>query len=400
MKVSFIRIINLVICLLASIILSAQNQKYTPIPSEVTQAQKIGKVVMRDVIAASKDRAQNGKTQSRRDFKRPKNFIGRFPSNEVFDKGTPKIEDPVRQSEITPLRRPDLNIEVNIEGLTAYLLDFAVSPSDPSGDVGTHHYLQAVNATTVGIYDKTGQQLDTIVLNDFWTNRSSAGDPIILFDQQAKRWIITEFPLANELLIGVSETDDPFGVYNQYIFSTPRFPDYPKYSLWPGSLVLTTNETGPRRLTTYFIDLEALYSGEESPTVIRTNVPGPLNSEQGFVVATPVDWSGINQPPSSQGPMIISLQDKDWGMEPGQAEDGVAIHSFEVNYADSTAGFNSLLVPVAEFDAYPCSSNGPGFSCIPQDGFSGLDAIPEIIYFQPHYRNFGTHESMVFFICH
>ena len=389
------RIQLLIICLAASVALSAQHQSYSPVPTETTYAKKIGTVNMSAVIADSKAVALNVKNKSRRDFKKPKNFVGRFPSNEVMDKGQNKIADPVRQSTITPRKRPPLDISVNIEGLTSYFFGTASSPADPSGDAGINHYMQGVNATVVGIYEKSGELVDTILLDDFWETRTSAGDPIILFDQEAKRWFITEFPFGNELLIAVSETDDPFGVYNQYIFSTPRFPDYPKYSLWPGSLVVTTNESGPFDLISYFIDLEALYAGEEEPKVIRTQLPGPRDSEQGFIVATPVDLSGLTRPPADQGPIIAALQDKDWGMDPAQTEDGIAIHMFEVDYNSETAGFNTQVVSVSEYDSYPCSQTGVGFSCVPQPGPTGLDAVPEIIYFQPHYRNFGTHESIV-----
>ena len=56
-------------------------------------------------------------------------------------------------------------------------------------------------------------------------------------------------------------------------------------------------------------------------------------------------------------------------------------------------------IPVSPYDSFPCSvaAQGFGFDCIPQaSSIRGVDGLPEIITFQPHYRNFGSHESMVF----
>lgn len=363
--------------------------------TEISAAKKIGRVAMRDVIIQNQDGVTATRKKSRRDYKIPKNFIGRFPRN-VDTSNEYKIDDPVRQSEVAPLRRKPAQIRVNVPGLTAQFRGTPITPSDPSGDAGFNHYMQAVNATTVGIYTKTGMLLDSINMTDFWEERSSEGDPIILFDQEARRWFITEFPDGDELLIAVSESEDPYGMYNQYIFSTPNFPDYPKYAIWPGSLVVSTNEFSLVEVTNYFIDLEALYAGEEEPTVIRTTVPKLTNLEQGFQVNSPVDWSGIQRPPADRGPIILSLQDKNWGVDPTQTEDAVLLRSTNVDYAQQTATYSETLITLSEFDAYPCFTGGPGFACAPQQGGPGLDIIPEIIYFQPHYRNFGTHESIVF----
>ena len=69
----------------------------------------------------------------------------------------------------------------------------------------------------------------------------------MLYDQAANRWFLSEFADGgNHLCVYVSKTADPTGQYWAYDFTTPNFPDYPKYGVWPDAYYVTTNEdSGP-----------------------------------------------------------------------------------------------------------------------------------------------------------
>ena len=112
-----------------------------------------------------------------------------------------------------------------------------VNPPDTVGDVGTNHYVQMINGSggsLVRIYNKTtgatiGNQfsLDNLATSGACT--SGAGDPIVLYDQAANRWMLSEFAASgNHLCVYVSKTADPGGQYWFYDFTTPNFPDYPQ----------------------------------------------------------------------------------------------------------------------------------------------------------------------------
>ena len=317
----------------------------------------------------------------------PKNFQGRGKQTVLFPERQFIGPDPVRQTSITgggnvaePL--------VNINGLFT-----GSSPHDPSGDVGNNYYLQAVNATQLGVYDKDGNIINSFAANTIWSSIgfSSAGDPIVLYDQEAERWLITEFPNGNRLLVAISVTDDPLGEWDAFSFSTPSFPDYPKYGIWGNAYSVTTNEGGTGTLHAYFIDRQAILDVAAMVPIQRIGLPGTSNTESGFTVATPVDWTGPDQP--SDEPLIVTLNDSSWS---GNEADAIEVYSIKLNWEDpDLTEVTNTSVVTAPYDAYACASPGFGFACIPQLGGNGIDGIPEVIMNQTIYRNFGDYETMV-----
>ncbi len=299
--------------------------------------------------------------------------------------------DPLRQFgfDTQNVRSSNMPI-VNVEGNTWHQ-----SPNDPSGEIGLDHYVQVVNVTTIAIFEKNGVAIDSFKANLLWqeVGHSSFGDPICIYDQEMNRWIITEFAAPNIILFAMSDNADPFGGWSIYAFGAPNFPDYPKWSVWPNSYALTTNELGGGFQHFYFFNRAQLLAGEESIDMQRIEIEGSISSP-GPYIATPVDWSGANPPPPNQGPIFIIQKDSSWGIVD---EDGIAIYEVDVDWEDPGKTIvNEQIVITTPFDGYPCATTGIGFACIPQpDGEVGLSGFPEIIMYQPHYRNFGTHQSFV-----
>lgn len=326
----------------------------------------------------------------------PDNFKGRRgQSKAIYPELEHQGEDKLWQKDFGNSARLKTFNEpiINIDGISSTF----GSPNDPSGDVSDRHYVQGINATEIGVFNLDGSLEARFAANTLWTsfNVISAGDPIILYDEQSDRWIITEFTDPANLLIAVTETDDPLGSYHVYNFPTPRFPDYPKYALSPDALILTTNEGGAATLHQYFFDLKALIAGEDNVTMQRIEVGGNTDIESGFFVTTPVDWNGENMP-YDNNPITIRVNDSSWAG--GSDQDQIEIYTFDVDFIneDSTRVIQSSVV-VSPFDTYPCSTSAGGvFACIPQLGGGGLEGLPDIISNLPHLRNFGTHESMVF----
>ncbi|MEM6696960.1 MAG: T9SS type A sorting domain-containing protein, partial [Bacteroidota bacterium] len=318
------------------------------------------------------------------------------PSNFKSRRGFSKVLRPDLQHQgIDSIRQSDEGTVFVAPKVNVFGIDFGGSPSDPSGDVGKDYYIQAINATQIAVYDKFGNQDRVIEAERLWESlgASSAGDPIILYDERTERWFITEFTDPANLLIAVSVTSDPLGIYHTYTFATPNFPDYPKYGLWPEALVVTTNEESGGVLHQYFIDRLALLRGDEEVTMQRVAVTGNENTEAGFFVSTPIDIDG-KLDPSNKNPITMVLNDASWG---AVDQDQLELYEFIIDWQDASATevVNHSLV-TQPYDGFPCAAaDGFSFACIPQLDGQGLDGIPEVIMNVPKYRNFGTHEAIV-----
>ena len=373
--------------------LAAQDGRTPQPPASLmtTEAVHLGKTPpLRELLPhPSTDPAKKAAVKATRP---PRNFVGRGRPYATVPTAQPQQQgyDAVLQGTAPKSLNGDISFLVNQDGLAT-----GSSPHDPSGDVGLNYYIQAVNVTRFQIFNKDGSPASQpIAANTLWqqVGRSSAGDPIVLYDQIAQRWIITEFPPDNQLLMAVSETSDPFGSWDAYVFGTPSFPDYPKWSIWPNAYVVTTNETGPGEQTVYFIDRDAILQAAGNPGIQRVGVTGVGNGP-GFYVATPVDWSGQTAPPADAKPMVMRQNDDAWGNVP---KDVVDVIEFDVDFANpANTSYTFKSLETASYDSDPCSEDGPGFGCIPQRDDAAIDGLPFTIMNQVHYRNFGTHESIV-----
>ncbi len=300
----------------------------------------------------------------------------------------PRFGDPVRQSEINANRSIPVEPLVNIEGIPQSV--GAATPPDPCGQVGNDYYIQMVNVTYFQVFDKQGNTVSApIAMNTIWSSIgfSSGGDPIILFDHEADRWIMTEFPSGNQLLVAVSETSDPLGSWYAYNFATPNFPDYPKYTIWPNAICVTTNELDG--LPTYFIDRQALLNNDPVVSIQRIIIPDIGGNP---FIATPVNWTGPVAPAANMPPMILRLNDDAWG---GASQDQIDIFNVEIDWNNpNNTVITEVNVPTAAFDTQGCVFGG-FFDCIPQLNGGGITGLANVIMHQSHYRNFTSHESIV-----
>jgi hypothetical protein len=105
-------------------------------------------------------------------------------------------------------------VNVNVDGMGFN----GVNPPDPTGDVGLNYYIQSVNAPAGAIFSIHNKIDGAVVVSDIPMSSlhngdcaDAWGDPIVLFDDQANRWLLTEFSSGtyNKLCILVSQTDDP-----------------------------------------------------------------------------------------------------------------------------------------------------------------------------------------------
>jgi hypothetical protein len=376
--------------------LNAQTQPQDPYAQTgVVQASTVhflGKTEpLRDLVQQSPLNLEKRKKFKKNKPKTIPNFIGRDARQIDTEGALPQGPDPLRQTNLHRSVQIPVEPLVNIEGMSS--ANFGGTPPDPTGDIGEEFYIQSINGTFFRIYDKEGNAVTgPINMNTLWTplGFTGLGDPIVLYDQAAQRWFITEFSTAgNNMLVAVSETSDPQGSYFAYNFTAPQFPDYPKYGIWNNAYVITTNEGA---VPFYVIEREKMLAGENDPGLQRFTIPG-INGGPGFQVATPVDWDGILDPPAGADPMILRINDDAWNQA---AQDRVEVWSIDVDWDNpNNSSISGQNVLTAAFDSQGCAENGPGFACIPQPTGDGIDGIPAVIMNRVQYRNFGDYEVMV-----
>ena len=271
----------------------------------------------------------------------------------------------------------------------------SVSPADPSVDVGPTYVIQMINGGSGSyfeVFDKSGNTVvNQTYFDNFFGMPGGAGDPIVLYDELAGRWLMSEFSSSgNNLHVAVSSTGDPLGTWNTYIFNAPSFPDYPKYSIWNDAYIVTTNENTS---AVYALDRSSMLTGATA-TSQRFSIPtfGTI----GFQAATPVSLNGTTLPPTGTPAMVMRMRDDAWN---GAATDALELWEFDIDWNNSS---NTSLTQVVTLAISPFESELCGytsFSCIPQPGGgTTLDPLREILMNRIHYRNFGTHESIV--CCH
>jgi hypothetical protein len=161
--------------------------------------------------------------------------------------------DPVVQSEVgdAPMPAPLVNFDGICGGFASCTVGSTCQclPPDTVGEVGLDHYVQMVNSS-FAIWSKDGTEIQGPTnINQLWNGTGGRcetqndGDPIVLYDQLANRWFLSQFVGATSpyaLCIAISTTGDPTGAYYRYEFGFGGvFHDYPKYSVRTHALVTT-----------------------------------------------------------------------------------------------------------------------------------------------------------------
>ena len=305
----------------------------------------------------------------------------------------PNGPDLSTQKHYAPPAPPTKTLTQNWDGIS----NFNVSPADPTVDVGPNHVVQMTNGPSgayIRIYTKTGTPIGSqVYFDNFMSMPGGLGDPIVLYDERVDRWFLSEFSSSgNNLHVAISTTADPTGSYYTYSFnSASGFPDYPKYSIWNDSYIMTANVGTP--------DIWALNRTDMLAGTATT--AQKFNQSNfgtiGFQASTPVSLLGTTLPPSGAPAMVMRMRDDAWS---GAATDALEIWNLDIDWVtpgNSTFAQDIVLPMNNAFDSELCGYTS--FSCIDQPGSTtNLDPLREVLMNRIMYRNFGTHESMV--CCH
>ncbi|MGH2537907.1 MAG: hypothetical protein ACRDHL_10970, partial [Candidatus Promineifilaceae bacterium] len=258
------------------------------------------------------------------------------------------------------------------------------SPPDTVGDTGPNHYIQMVNATKVAIFDKSGVLLTPVFdLGDLWTSgncTANTGDPIVLYDGLADRWLLSQFAFPSHMCVAISQTADPLADYHLYEFNVGAFPDYFKFGVWPDAYYMSANESS---YTAYAFDRDNMLTGAAATFQKFTGEDNLL---------LPADLDGPAAPPAGTPGYFYTFKDNSFH----GGSDRIELFELDVDW-DVPGNTTFSLVETFTIASYTYTVCGFfNFDCIRQMGTGQrVDAVSEWPMHRFPYRNFGAHQTLL-----
>jgi hypothetical protein len=272
------------------------------------------------------------------------------------------------------------------------------TPSDSNGSVGNDQFVETVNTRyQVWSLDRTTKAATSILgpvsINTLWSGFGGAcqtqnsGDPIVLYDKLADRWLISQFTSSAVSgvyfqCVAVSTSANAIGTYARYAFAVPNnsFGDYPHFGVWSDAYYMMAHAFGSTSggyVAALFAAMDRPKMLVGDPTATWQVIADP--SEGGHL---PADLDGFAPPPTHAPGVFVSLHAA-----------GMHVYRMKVDFASpaNTVRIKEAIVPVA-----PASAACNGGACIPQPGTGvTVSSLADRLMFRAAYRNFVDHESLV-----
>jgi hypothetical protein len=312
----------------------------------------------------------------------------------VPGKGLPKTKDEALQQKMggIPVKAPYFTFEAASTQAT---------PTDPTGAAGPNHYVNGWNSA-FSIFGKSGNQImepaSLASIGGEFTNET-LGDPIILYDEFADRFIISQFSDSPEsFLIAVSQGPDPMndGWYTYRFTTNGVLPDYPKISVWGDAYYITTNknsQTAAISQVVYALERDQMLTGGTAQIM---SFPLPGIETNGFY--SPAGFSGIGKelPPRGNSP-IVYLQDDSWA---GVNEDHLKLWLINVDWnnpSGSTISESQELGASDGVSPFIATFDGGSFSNLSQPGSDTpeIDVLQATMMYMTTYRRFPNYNAVV-----
>jgi hypothetical protein len=299
-------------------------------------------------------------------------------------------EDPVLQKEALPAVSASPGVSFDGIPSPGYV------PSDSNLAVGPSDIVEVVNIQ-FAVYNKSGatlagpiniQTLFTPLGGDCGT--SALGDPVVLYDRQADRWVVSMIGsgATTSECVAVSKTNDPTGSYFLYSYSFgANLNDYPKLSTW-------ATASNSAYLATYNIfqnfqafigadicglDRSKMLAGDPSAAELCKMTP---SNESSYL---PSDMDGPTPPVDGTPGLFVSWQDNN----PGQ----LYLRKLTLNFATATATLSAPTTISVANDSLACGNGG---QCVPQAGTTQtLDTLGDRMMYRFAIRHFADHDRAV-----
>ncbi len=306
-------------------------------------------------------------------------------------KPLPSVADPVvqrhfgsaAQAPFAPAMPSPLNSFEGVNNIDG------VYPPDTNGDVGPQHYVQIVNLH-FQVFNKAGSSIYGPAPNNIlWQGfggpceTRNDGDPVVLYDALADRWVISQFTAATPYgeCVAVSVSGDPTGAYYRYFFqfSTTIFYDYPKLGVWPDGYYLSANRFNG-----------TTYAGASAIALDRSKMlNGQAATYQEFQTTTtygtllPADHDGRLSPPAGTPDFFAEVN-------------STALHVWRFHVDWSTPANSTFSGPTTLAIAAWNQLCAGTRNCIPQPGTTQkVDGLGDRLMHRLVYRNFGSYETLL-----
>ena len=274
----------------------------------------------------------------------------------------------------------------------------SLSPSDSNGSVGNDQFVETVNARyQVWSLDRLTKTATSILgpasINTLWSGFGGAcqaqngGDPIVLFDKTAGRWLISQFTTSLSggsyfQCVAISTTANAAGSYFRYAFAVPggNFGDYPHFGAWSDAYYMMahafTSTTGSFVAGLFAaMDRSKMLAGD--PAATWQVIADP--SEGGHM---PADLDGFAPPPTNAPGVFLSWHSS-----------GMFVYRMKVDFVTPA---NTVRTLQATVSVAPATGACGGGACIPQPGTATVvSSLADRLMFRAAYRNQIDHESLL-----
>jgi len=339
---------------------------------------------LRDMIATAN---ANARVAGQAPYAIPNKFVKSKGQDQTQGNGTPGAQTVMGSSTAATVIT---QFDGTSDDDNAAVIGFGVVPPDTNGDVGPSHYVQW-NNLVAEIFDKTGVSLSgPFAGNAFFAGfggsceTTNSGDPIVLYDHLADRWLVSQFAVASNNLecVAISTTGDPLGTYNRYSFAFGSdFPDYPKLGVWEDAYYMTTRNfaggfayTGIKAVA---MERAQMLTGGPAQMVIF-DVPGGTQND-GWL---PADLDGPAPPAGTPGLFA--------GAPSTVGSNLIDMWAFSVDWANTA---NSTFTQVANLPTDPFDTS---IFSVPQPSpGESVDAHSGFLMHRLQYRDFGTHKTLI-----
>jgi hypothetical protein len=298
---------------------------------------------------------------------------------------------------------------------------FRVSPPDTNHDVGPNHVVETTNLL-IRVYDKTGAPMTAPIAFSTLVsalgppfNSTDDGDPIVLYDELADRWLISQFAFPTFpappyfQVFAISQTGDPTGAYFLYAFlyDGNNLNDYPHFGVWPDGYYMTANQflnaASFNAAGAVAYDRKKMLVGDPTATQIFFDLSQGPFAGQGIFGMLPSDLDGLTAPPAGRPNTFIYFT----ATEFGDSADGLRLFDFHADFANpanstfTERAESSFAMPLAVAAFNPLS---PGIVAgnrrdvrqpAPATDTSRLQAIQDRLMHRLQYRNRGGFESFI-----